>query len=216
MTFNIIKITSLYNRSFEYICDNIEDYNKYIKKNPDACELIGGINQQIKPVFDVDAYGIDPNIDNINADISRIFPNKDIYYAIRPARETKKGIKYSYRFYVSGVRISSFNLKELLIKFKLNENKIYDMSIYDDNKCLYTPLTTKKNNGKVPPLTPINCSIFDCCASYIQEDYEDWDIKFEKKESDVERFFNNIKDFHHHHRCNHRHYPYYSNIILPY
>ncbi len=30
----------------------------------------------------------------------------------------------------------------------------------------------------VHPLIPIDCDIFDCCASCIEETYEDWDIKF--------------------------------------
>ena len=51
------------------------------------------------------------------------------------------------------------------------------MSIYDTNKILFLPLTTKKVNCDVPPLTPIDCSILECCASYIKEDYEDWDQK---------------------------------------
>ena len=64
----------------------------------------------------------------------------------------------------------------------LDRNKIYDMSIYDDNKVLYLPLTTYKKTMKkscmscttVPSLEPVDCDIFKCCASYIQEDFEDW------------------------------------------
>ena len=52
---------------------------------------------------------------------------------------------------------------------------IYD-SIYDSNKVLFLPFTTKKTDGsKIPPLTPVDCVIFDCCASYIKEDFDDWD-----------------------------------------
>ena len=72
-------------------------------------------------------------------------------------------MKYSYRFYVDGVHIISKNLKKLLIKNGFDKNPIYDMSIYDSNKVLFLPLTTKKTDGsKIPPLTPVDCEIFDC------------------------------------------------------
>jgi hypothetical protein len=36
------------------------------------------------------------------------------------------------------------------------------MSIYDRNKVLFLPLTTKKaDDNKVPALIPVNCDIFD-------------------------------------------------------
>ncbi len=89
-------------------------------------------------------------------------------------------IKYSYRFYVLNVCIISKKIKTLLIENGLDNNSIYDRSIYDKNKVLLLPLTTKKaDDMKVPSLIPIDCDIFDCCASYIKEDYEDWDIKFQ-------------------------------------
>ena len=51
------------------------------------------------------------------------------------------------------------------------------MSIYDKNRVLLLPLTTKKTyNTDAPSLNPIDCDIFDCCASYIKKDFEDWDI----------------------------------------
>ena len=51
------------------------------------------------------------------------------------------------------------------------------MSIYDKNKVLFLPFTTKKVGLDVPPLTPYNCNILNCCASYIKEEYENWDLK---------------------------------------
>jgi hypothetical protein len=91
-------------------------------------------------------------------------------------------MKYSYRFYVDGVKTTSSQIKQLALRNGLDRNKIYDMSIYDDNKVLYLPLTTYKKTMKkecmscttVPSLEPIDCDIFKCCASYIQEDFEDW------------------------------------------
>jgi hypothetical protein len=180
---DIVNITAYNNIKCRYHCNDIEGYNNYLKDHPDMCEMIGEYGQQIKPVFDVDAYNNDINIDEVINEINKIFPNKEINYAKREPREYKnKGVKYSYRFYVKDVRITSKNLKQLCINNKLNENPIFDMSIYTKNRVLLLPLTTfkmdtKHNLYQVPKLNPINCDIFDCCASYIKEDYEDWDIK---------------------------------------
>jgi hypothetical protein len=36
-------------------------------------------------------------------------------------------------------------------------------------------LTTQKKDGsKISLLIPIDCEIFDCCASYIKEKFDDW------------------------------------------
>ena len=140
-------------------------------------EEIGKYSQQIKPVFDIDAYEIEPDINKVKEDINKIFPNKIIHFAKREPREFKnKGVKYSYRAYVDGVRITSKNLKNLCLKYGLNNNHIYDLSIYDKNKVLLLPYTTKKENLTVPALIPVDCDIFSCCASYIKKDFEDWDI----------------------------------------
>jgi hypothetical protein len=191
MNFNYVIITNWKDRTSKYTCDNIEGYNKHLAKNPDMCELIGGTYQQIKPILDVDAYETDPNINEILAEINKVFPNKSVYYAKRDPREYKGKIKYSYRFYVDGVRIIAKNLKKLLIKNGFDKNPIYDMSIYDSNKVLFLPLTTQKTDGsKIPPLTPVDCEIFDCCASYIKEEFEDWDMIF--KNENIEPEINQI------------------------
>ncbi len=89
----------------------------------------------------------------------------------------EQGWKYSYRFYVDGVRIISKNLKQLLIKNGFDKNPIYDMIIYDSNKALFLLFTTQKTDGsKIPPLTPV-----DCCASYIREEFDDWDKVLESE-----------------------------------
>jgi hypothetical protein len=156
----------------------------HLKNNPAMCEVIGEYKQYIKPVFDVDAYKNDIDIDAVKTDINMLFPNKSINYAKRESRETKKGIKYSYRFYVDGVKIYSSQIKQLLIDHKLNENPIYDLSIYDKNKVLFLPLTTQKADGVAPQLCPIDCDIFKCCASYVEEDFEDWTLKYEKAQDE--------------------------------
>ena len=67
-----------------------------------------------------------------------------------------------------------------MIEHGLNNNEIYDLSVYDQNKVLFTPLTTLKHDGKKhPPLMPVDCDVFKTSASYILEEYEDWDVKFQ-------------------------------------
>ena len=176
--FNRVLITKFNDRASKYICDNEKGYKQYLKENPDMVENIGEYGQQIKPILDIDAYDAEPDIKEIIADIHKIFPNKLINYAKRDSRDYKGKMKYSYRFYVDGVRITSKNLKALLIKNEFDKNPIYDMSIYDKNKVLFLPLTTKKaDSSKIPALIPHECDIFKCCASYIQDDFEDWDAK---------------------------------------
>ena len=184
--YNKVIITDFFDRDIKFECNNIKDYKEYLKTNEGMVELIGGYEQQIKPVFDIDAYNIDPNINEITSDINLLFPDKVVKFAKRPPREYKeKGIKYSYRAYVQGVRIMSKNLKKLFIEKGLNNNSIYDISIYSKNRVLYLPLTTKKLNLDAPPLIPIDCDVFDCCASYIKEDYEDYDIRFKEDETQI-------------------------------
>jgi hypothetical protein len=181
-------IVKINNRNDRYICDNIDGYMTELKQNPIMCEVIGEYGQQVKPCFDVDAYNEDINIDEIKAKINVMFPKKVVNVGNREPREyNDKGIKYSYRFYVDGVRMTTKNLKQYIIDSGFGENnKPFDISIYDINKVLYLPLTTEKYvknkpNIKAPALTPIGCDIFDCCASYIKEEFEDFDLKFEVK-----------------------------------
>ena len=195
--YNKVIITDVFKRGFIYECNTEQDFKEYIEKNNDACESIGKKGQFIKPIFDIDAYGTDINVDDVKNDINQLYPNKTINYAKRePRNDAKKGMKYSYRFYVDGVKTTSYQIKQLALRNGLDRNKIYDMSIYDDNKVLYLPLTTYKKTMKkacmscttVPSLEPVDCDIFKCCASYIQEDFEDWTNRnpdIIKKEKDV-------------------------------
>lgn len=191
--FNKVIITNIHDRTTRFECDNIDGYKKHLRTNPNMVEIIGEYCQQIKPIFDIDAYDAKPDIDAIINDIHKLFPNKPVKYAEREPREYKGKFKYSYRFYVLDVRITSKNLKQLIVNNGLNKNSIYDMSIYDKNKVLFLPLTTKKaDDNIVPALTPVDCDIFDCCASYIKEDYEDWDIKFKVEEKEEEIKFDSV------------------------
>jgi len=195
--YNKVFITNIHDRTTRYECDDIEGYKNHLCTNPNMVEIIGEYDQQIKPIFDIDAYDAKPDIHSIIADINKLFPNKSVKYAEREPRKYKGKMKFSYRFYVLDVRITSKNLKQLIIKSGLNKNSIYDMSIYDKNKVLFLPLTTKKaDDNKVPALIPVDCDIFDCCASYIKKDYEDWDIKCKVEEPRKEevKFKENLCD----------------------
>ena len=176
-TYNSVIITKINERKTRYTCEDINGYLSYIKSHPDIVEVIGEYGQQIKPIFDIDAYNNDIDIVVVRNKINTLFPNKTVHWATREPHNTEKGMKYSYRFYVQDVRITSKNLKQLLIDNGFDKNPIYDMSIYDKNKVLFLPLTTKKVGIDVPPLKPYNCDIFNCCASYIEEKYENWDLK---------------------------------------
>lgn len=177
-----VLITNIYDRTSYYSCDNMVGYNKHLKKYPNMVELIGGCHQ-IKPVFDVDSYGIPIDIDDVKQKINLMFPDKKIAIASREPRVCKDKTKYSLRAYVIGIRISYYNLKQLILDNGYENNKPFDMSIYDSNKILFVPLTTQKDSEHyVPPLVPIDCEVFDCCASYILEEYDNWDTKFEKNE----------------------------------
>ena len=191
-TYNSVIITKFNDRLSRYICNNEVGYRKYLKDEPDMAEVIGEYKQQIKPTLDVDAYIKDIDVSEVITDINKIFPDKPVKYAKRDPRETKKGLKYSYRFYVQDVRITSKNLKNLLVKNEFDKNEIYDMSIYDKNKILFLPLTTKKVGCDVPSLNPIDCSIFECCASYIKEEFEDWDAKIPKEPVKEEVKFSSV------------------------
>lgn len=181
--FGVIKLMEFFQEENRCDCPNEEKYLEYLKTHELTCEIIGATYQQIKPVFDVDALDVDINVDDYINKFNTIFPDKNISFMKRKPREHNGKIKYSYRFYVNDVRIMAKNLKNLIIKFKFDTDENIDMSIYTSNRKLYTPYTTKKYCQKakqiinVPELEIIKGNLFDCCASYILECYEDWDIK---------------------------------------
>jgi len=183
-------------------CDNLRDYNKLIKQNPLLTEIIGG-SDNIKPVFDIDAYETDINIDEVKSTINTIFPDKDIYFAKREPRieshNNKDVMKYSYRAYVQQVQISFSNMKYLFQHHKLTDDIRYDISIYKTNAILLLPHTTQKMPDSktgivknVPELLPFDeADIFQCSASYIEADFEDWNVKVEAMENKHKKIIKN-------------------------
>ena len=172
------------NREERYNCNNLEGYNDYLKNHPAMCEIIGDYNQFIKPVFDIDSFDEDIDVSRVKFDINKMFPNKTIYYAKRDARMKKDRMKFSYRFYVDGVKIYFKNLKKLCEYYGLHKDEKFDMSIYSKNRLLFLPLTTRKVDEDVPMLEVIEGDIFKCCASYVEEDFEDWNNAKELHEDD--------------------------------
>ncbi len=60
------------------ICESPENYNQLLENDKDGlCELIGGENQQIKPIIDIDQYNTDIDIEAFKTDLNVIFPNKE-------------------------------------------------------------------------------------------------------------------------------------------
>ena len=158
-------------RSITSMYSTEEDYMNAVNKNKGMVEIIGKENQQIKPVFDVDAYDTDLDVNGELQRLSNMFKGKTVNYAKREPRMVNGKMKYSYRFYVEGVRIRVENLKKLCKMAQLDQIHYYDMSIYKTNQVLYTPYTSKKADNRsisnlidVPVLTPVNCTIFDCCG----------------------------------------------------
>jgi hypothetical protein len=177
-----------------FSCKTEKEYRSYIKDHPDAVESIGKEGQLVKPIFDIDAYITNIDIEAFKTDLNILYPNKEINYLNRGAREDipeegkpSKGIKYSYRFYVDGVKTNLKQINQALIDNDMYKKYPSIDNIYNANRVLYLPLTTIKktidNKTKkvikkdVPALMTNNCDIFKCCASYIEEHYEDYSMK---------------------------------------
>ena len=177
--FGRVLISSIYKRNTRVSVKTEDDYMKQVKKrntqeHGGLCEIVGLDEYQVKPYFDVDGK-IDFNddiIDNINTDIQKVY-NNDIYISKREPRIENGVMKYSYRLYLK----ARINYKNIPILFKevFDKYKAIDNSVYDPKRILFVPLSDRKKNLDVPVLTNIKGSIFDCCATYIQEDYEDLD-----------------------------------------
>ena len=122
--FNIVEITDWKDRISTYSCNSLDAYNAELAKTPDMCKLIGRSAQQIKSVLDVDAYADDIDISQVKPDLQKVFPNKPVNSAKREPSEFKnKAIKYSYRFYVKGVRMTSRILKLCLSNTDLTKTR---------------------------------------------------------------------------------------------
>lgn len=173
------------------------------KNQGGLCEIVGLKDYQVKPYFDIDYKDVENKgfsnniIDDICKDIQEIY-NNDIYKSSRDAREVEeryvKCNKYSYRIYLKA-RITYSNIP-ILFKTVFDKYDIIDTSVYNPNRILFTPLSNRKRNEDVPPLNVIQGSIFDNCATYIEENYEDLDllIKADIKEPTIKKEYEDEED----------------------
>jgi len=158
------------------------------------CEMVASENQQVKPYFEVDKnvekddYEYDYDVDMLEKKIilQRLFnldSIDDIYIIDRDPREKEGKIKYSYHITVDKIRMSYYNIHKMIVDNKID---CFDLSVYDKNRgmaCIGNK--GKPNTDEVlPPFKPVgNCKdISKFCISYIEEDFQDFDLKFPKRE----------------------------------
>ena len=158
------------------------------------CEMVGWEGQQVKPYFDVDKEVAKDDVDYdydvdilekklIIKDLFNLDNVDDIYVKEREPREKGDKIKYSYHLVVDKIRISNYNITNLL-----NDNNIdcFDKGVYDKNRGMSCIGNTGKPNADelLPAFKPMGNSkdISKFYISYIEEDFEDYDLKFPKKE----------------------------------
>jgi len=173
------------NTNLILVNDEIGLYNLLNYDKEGLVEIVGAKNQKVKPFFDIDQYHTDIDIQEFMNDLNIIFPNKKFKYCMRKPRQHMGKLKFSYRVYVIGVQISSQNILRIIEEYKLVEKyKGIDKQVYNKKGLLYIPMTKYKwymNDAKPTEVPKLNlmddANIFDCCASHIEEYYEDWDLK---------------------------------------
>lgn len=151
-------------------------------------EIVGLHEYKVKPYFDLEPKGVFDykKFDEFEEDLKKVL-DVPVYSMGRKAREEKGVIKHSRRYYMKA-QITFNNIpivfKEIFDKYK----DIVDAGVYTNNRQLHLPLTNMKAFDKVPQMKLIKGNIFDNCATYIEEDYEDLDLRVIKKElSDVDK-----------------------------
>ena len=151
-------------------------------------------NQKIKPMFDRDSYDtpIDTEYD-IKLIKNLLGDNCIVKTAARPTRIKNGKTFYSKRYYVQNKRIRAFQLLDFInMRNEIPKNH-FDLSKYGKGGQFYTLYNDKKLRGKdkdgkyqppedVPSLVPENDpdpNPLDYYATYVLEDYDDYDIKWE-------------------------------------
>ena len=174
---NIVEITDV----------TAENYKNEIKKLQVPAELVRG-DYQVKPYFDEDFVGdstvdFDERITESKKVISTLFPDKNIYH-IKRTYKVDDGIKYSVHYTVDEVRMHYTNILDLLEKNNITR---FDKNVYKCGKFLtsiYTNTKITKDGKKIsrPFLLPDDDSdITKYLVSYVEEGFENWDLKFPKK-----------------------------------
>lgn len=188
MTYNKVIICDIKNKTKKSIVET-EKYETTLKDYEYPCELVGGLNQQVKPYFDADpvdddSFDWEADILDMKLTIQTLFDDTielaDIYVVKRQYEKDGK-MKYSSHYTVDNIRMSYYNIKLLLENNNVTD---FDLSVYDKNRGVYCPYTNKKCNVKteLPPFLPEgNQHISKYLISYIEEDFVDWDLKFPKR-----------------------------------
>ena len=157
---------------------NHTDLDKY----KGCCELVGSNWGQSRLYFDYDGYETINNFDQFIEELQSYVLGKEIYNAKRGPRfeEKKQKTKFSRRTYVDNIRLTNTNIP-IIFKDLFKKYPELDTSVYDNARVLYLPFTSQKldtktnTNFDVPKLEPDNCNAIKCCASWIEETFEDWD-----------------------------------------
>ena len=205
--FNKVLFTPFYNpnvgkdRPITYI-DNENDIIK--PKNKIGCEYVG--DKIVSPYFDTD-YKISfetPKNDIKKMEeekrnecltiINKCFDKYDVSINESDKKcrlieqQGKKAYKISQRYYVKGVVMKNSNILKLLnINGITEDNKPFDLGVYNDTRILLLPYTHKpekpddKSKTILEPIkkTDEDFNVFNYCATYIKETDINLDYLFE-------------------------------------
>lgn len=199
MVYKKVYLASLWKKVVEVLSVvELKNYKEFIGRFDVPVESVDH-GRQVKPYVDADPVKpLDYTDDDWNADIVKNkevilakFPGTgltiDDIYIIKRKYQVDGGIKCSVHYTVDKIRMSSCNMLTL---FKNIDIEGFDDSVYtktSKNKFLTCIYTTKKivdNKEKSLPafLPDGNAHISKHLVSYIEEDFEDWDLKFAKIE----------------------------------
>lgn len=190
--FNKVYLANLWEKNVEVLCDvEVKNYKDFIKRFGVPVESVNG-GRQVKPYIDADPV---KTLDYTDADWDAdILKNKQTIlekfsganitindiYAIKRKYQVDGGIKCSVHYSVDKIRMSACNMCTL---FENIDIEGYDKSVYSKNKFLTCVYTNKKIvDGKTKILSIFmpdsDAHVSKYFISYIQEDFEDWDLKF--------------------------------------
>jgi len=177
---------------------DINTYKNELTKFTIPTELVGGINQLVKPYFDIDTelpkdtlFDEQAVLLNATENIKKMFnllDAKDIYILKRDKREKNGKYKYSYHITVDNISITNLNIKKLIDNAKITD---FDTGVYDKNRALHPIYTSRKVDKEndfidVPEFKPYNVfkgylkkvDIVKYCPSYIEESFVNWNVNF--------------------------------------
>lgn len=196
MGFNKVYLASLFNQ--KNIIDlsdvSVKEYKRIIKDLDVPAESVNG-GRQCKPYIDADPVksSLHYTETDWNADILlnkqtilAKFAGTDLtiadIYAIKRKYQVDGGIKCSVHYIVDKIRMSACNMRTL---FEDIDIEGFDKAVYSNNRFLTSIYTTKKIvNGLAkdfPPFMPDgDAHISKYLPSYVEEEFEDWDLKFAK------------------------------------